>query len=339
MAWFRKNVAVDLGTVNIVIYVAGQGIVLREPSVAAVSDDRFSDVLAVGTQAASALAKSSAGVRAVYPVREGVIRDVETAEEMLSILLAKALKKRSIIGAGTNVVIGIPSSSSEREKQILKKAVKDAGAREVIIAEQPMLAGIGAGLPINSPVGSLVVDIGGGTTEIAIVSLSEIVESRSIRVGGSHLDRDIAFYVRKKYNVSINEKVAEQIKIEFGSATQARGTASINVRGKNADSGAPQSVEITSREVCAAISNTVDTIVLEIKALLENISPEIAEDILGNGMMLTGGGALLDGMADKIYQDIGIKAKVAKTPLDCVALGGGLIAEQLEELKKSRGRR
>ncbi len=338
MALFRKNVAVDLGTVNIVIYVAGQGIVLREPSVAAVTDDEFREVLAVGTKAASMVSKTPAGVLALYPVREGVIDDVATAEGMLSILLAKALNKRSIIGAATNVVVGIPSSSSEREKQILKKAMKDAGAREVVIAEQPMLAAIGAGLPVNSPVGSLVVDIGGGTTEIAIVSLSQIVESRSIRVGGSHLDRDIAFYVRKKYNVIISDKVAEQIKIEFGSATQARGTASINVRGRGADSGAPQSVEITSREVCNAISNTVDTIVLEIRALLENISPEIAEDILQNGITLTGGGSLLSGMADRIYNDIGIRAKVAKTPLDCVALGGGLIAEQLEDLKKSRNR-
>jgi rod shape-determining protein MreB len=156
-----------------------------------------------------------------------------------------------------------------------------------------------------------VVDIGGGTTELAIVSLSEMVISRSIRVGGSHMDRDIAYYIRKKYNVLISMKVAEQIKIEFGSAMEARGTASINVRGKNADSGAPQSVELTSREVCSAISNTVDTIVLEIRALLENISPEIAEDILHNGMTLTGGGALLDGMAKRIYSDIGVAAKVA----------------------------
>jgi rod shape-determining protein MreB len=153
------------------------------------------------------------------------------------------------------------------------------------------------------------------------------------------MDRDIAFYVLKKYHVVINEKVAEQIKIEFGSATDARGTSSINARGKNADSGAPQSVELTSREVCAAIRGTVDTIVLEIRALLENISPEVAEDISHNGIMLTGGGALLDGMAEKILNEIGIPAKVAKTPLDCVALGGGLVAEQLEDLKKSRGRR
>ena len=209
----------------------------------------------------------------------------------------------------------------------------------MIVAEQPMLAAIGARLPVNSPLGSMIVDIGGGTTEIAIVSLSEIVQSRSIRFGGSLLDKEIAYYIKKKYNVAISDKIAEQIKIEFGSALDIKDMSSINVRGKNAFSGGSESVEITSREICAAISNAVDTIVLEIRASLENISPEIATDVLKNGITLTGGGALLDGMAQRIYTDIGIPVKIAETPLDCVALGAGVVAEQLEDLRKSKNRR
>lgn len=339
MALFKKNVAVDLGTVNVVIYVAGQGIVLREPSVAAVSDDKYREVYAVGAQAKSMLAKTPAGIKEVYPVREGVINDFLIAEEMMSIFLAKALKRKSIIGATTSVVIGVPCSISKKERESVQKALRNAGAKEAIIAEQPMLAAIGAKLPVNSPVGSMIVDIGGGTTEIAIVSLSEIVVSRSIRVGGRLMDRDIAYYVRKKYNVAISEKIAEQIKIEFGSARDIKDMSSINVRGKNAFSGVPESVELTSREISNAIGNTVDRIVLEIRALLENISPEIATDVLENGITLTGGGALLDGMDERIFADIGIPVKIAATPLDCVARGAGVIAEQLEELKKSRRRR
>ena len=339
MALFKRNVAVDLGTVNVVIYVAGQGIVLREPSVAAVGDDKFREVYEVGARARALLAKTPAGLREVYPVREGVVGDFEVSEELLSILLAKALKRRSIVGAGTNVVIGIPCSVSEREKQLVELAVKNAGAKEVVIAYQPMLAAIGAKLPVNSPVGSMVVDIGGGTTEIAVISLSEIVDSRSIRVGGSLMDRDIVYYIRKNYNVAVSDKIAEQIKIEFGSALENRGVSSINVRGKNAFSGVPESVEITSREVSSAISNSVDRIVLEIRALLEHLSPEISADVLENGITLTGGGALLDGMTERIHEDIGIPVKIADSPLDCVALGAGVIAEQLEGLKKPKNRR
>ena len=339
MAFFKKNVAVDLGTVNAVVYVAGEGIVLREPSVAAVSDDRYKEVLAVGTQARAMLSKTPAGIREVYPVRDGVIGDFHVAEEMISVFMAKALKRRSVIGTSVSVVVGVPCSISPKDKESVQKAVKNAGAKEAIIAEQPMLAAIGAGLPVNSPIGSMVVDIGGGTTEIAIVSLSEVVKSRSIRIGGTHMDRDIVYYMQKHYNLAITDKIAEQIKIEFASALDVRDISSINVRGKNASSGVPESVEITSREVCGAISNTVDTIVLEIRALLENVSPEISADILQNGIYLTGGGALLDGMDKRIYSDIGIQVKTAKTPLDCVALGAGLIAEQLEELKKSKYRR
>jgi rod shape-determining protein MreB len=337
MALFKKNVALDLGTVNVVIYVAGQGITLREPAVAAVSNDKYREVLAVGTQARAKLAKLPGGAKEVYPVKEGVINDFLVAEEMISYFLAKALKRRTIIGAGTSVVVGVPCSVSEKDKQTVQKAIKNAGAKEVVVAEQPMLAAIGAGLPIKSPVGSMVVDIGGGTTEIAIVSLSEIVVSRSIRIGGTLLDHDIAYYVRKKYDLAITDKVAEQIKIEFASALDIKDMSSINVRGRNAYSGVPESVELTSREVCAAISNTVDSIVIEIRALLEHISPEIAADVLENGITLTGGGALLNGMAERIINDIGIPAKVARTPLDSVALGAGVIAEQLEDLKKSRG--
>jgi rod shape-determining protein MreB len=339
MALFKKNVAVDLGTVNVVIYVAGQGIVLREPSVAAVGDDKYREVYEVGARARALLAKTPAGVKEVYPVREGVVGDFSVAEEMLSVLLAKALNKRSVIGVATNIIIGVPCSVTEREKQLIEKALKNAGAKEVVIAYQPMLAAIGARLPVNSPVGSMVVDIGGGTTEIAVISLSEIVESRSIRVGGSLMDRDIVFYIRKKYDVAVSDKIAEQIKIEFGSALENRGVSSINVRGKNAFSGVPESVEITSREVSSAISNTVDSIVLEIRALLEHLSPEISADVLKRGITLTGGGALLDGMDRRISEDIGIPVKIAESPLDCVALGAGVIAEQLEELKKPKNRR
>ena len=339
MAFFSKNIAIDLGTANVVIYIQGQGIVLREPSIAAVRDDEYRDVLEVGTQAKMVLGRTPSGIKAVYPMRDGVIIDFMVTEEMLSKFIAKALKRKMTIASSSGVVICVPCDITDHERKAVEKAVKNCGAKEVYIAQQPIAAAIGAGLPINSPIGSMVVDIGGGPTEIAVVTMSEISISRSIRTGGVRMDNDIVYYVRKKYNAQIADKTAEELKIEIGSAMDYKDTSSMQVRGRDLSSNMPVTLEITSREVCYAIRETVDRIILEIRAVLENLSPELSADVLEHGIMLTGGGALLNDIAERIYLDTQIPVKVAEAPMDCVALGAGIIAEQLNELKKSRFKR
>ena len=338
MAFFSKNIAIDLGTANVVIYIQGQGIVLREPSIAAVTDDEYKDVVAVGNKARMMLDRTLAGIKALYPLREGIITDFLVTEEMLSKFLVKALKRRLTIGSSTSVVMCVPCSITEHERKAVERAAKNCGAREAFIADQPMAAAIGAGLPINSPIGSMIVDIGGGTTEIAVITMSSIAVSRSLRIGGIRMDRDIIYYMKKKYNVLLSDRMAEEVKIEIGTAVNFDEVSSMQVRGRDLSSNMPVSFEITSREICYALKDTIDTIVLEIRAVLENLTPEISEDILQHGITLTGGGALLRGMAQRIYIDTQIPVKVTDTPLDCVALGAGIIAEQLNELKKSRRR-
>ncbi len=339
MAFFSKNIAIDLGTANVVIYVQGKGIVLREPSIAAVSDDEYRDVLEVGTQAKMMLGRTPAGIVPVYPLREGVIADFMITEEMLSKFMIKALNRRLTIASSSSVVICVPCNISEHERKSVEKAVKNCGAKQAYITQQPIAAAIGAGLPINSAQGSMVVDIGGGTTEIAVVTMGEISISRSIRTGGVHMDNDIVYYVKKQYNALIGDKTAEEIKIEIGSAMDYKDTSSMQVRGRDLMSNMPIALEITSREVCYAIRDTIDRIILEIRAVLENLTPELSADILEHGITLTGGGALLNDMAERIYLDTQIPVKVADSPMDCVALGAGIIAEQIEELKKSRRKR
>lgn len=339
MGFFSKNISIDLGTANVVIYVQGQGIVLREPSIAAVSDDEYRDVLAVGAQAKMMLGRTPAGMKAIYPLREGVIADFLITEEMLSKFIAKALKRKLTIGSGASVVICVPYSITEHERVAVEQAVKNCGAKEAYIVDQPMAAAIGAGLPINSPIGSMIVDIGGGTTEIAVITMGEISVARSIRTGGIRMDRDIIYYVKKNYNTLIGEKTAEEVKIEIGSALDYKDTSSMEIRGRDLSSNMPTTIELTSRQICYAIRDTIDSIILEIRAVLETVSPELSGDILQNGITLTGGGALLHDMAERIYLDTQIHVKVADTPMDCVALGAGVIAEQLDELKKSHRRR
>lgn len=336
MGFFSKNIAVDLGTTNVLIYIQGQGIVLREPSIAAVSDDEYRDVLEVGSQAKMTLGRTPAGIVAVYPLREGVIDDFMVAEEMLSKMLAKALRRRSLIGASASAVVCVPCNINEHESKQIEKVIKHCGAKEVFMAKQPMAAAIGAGLPVNSPRGSMVVDIGGGTTEIAVVTMSDISISRSLRVGGVRMDKDIQYYVERQYNTQISDRTAEEIKIELGSAFEYKNNSSIQVRGRSLVSNMPVKLELTSREVCFAIRDTVYSIIHEIRQVLEMVTPEIASDILTYGITLTGGGALLQDMAERINYETQIPVRVAERPLDCVALGAGIIADQLNDLKKSR---
>lgn len=336
MGFFSKNIAVDLGTTNVLIYIQGQGIVLREPSIAAVSDDEYRDVLEVGSQAKMTLGRTPAGIVAVYPLREGVIDDFMVAEEMLSKMLSKALRRRSLIGASASAVVCVPCNINEHESKQIEKVIKNCGAKEVFMAKQPMAAAIGAGLPVNSPRGSMVVDIGGGTTEIAVVTMSDIHISRSLRVGGVRMDKDIQYYVERQYNTQISDRTAEEIKIELGSAFEYKNNSSIQVRGRSLVSNMPVKLELTSREVCFAIRDTVYSIIHEIRSVLEMVTPEIASDILTYGITLTGGGALLQDMAERINYETQIPVRVAERPLDCVALGAGIIADQLNDLKKSR---
>jgi rod shape-determining protein MreB len=333
---FSKNVAIDLGTTNVLIYVPGQGIVLREPSIAAVSDDEYRDVLEVGSSAKMTLGRTPAGIVPVYPLREGVIDDFIVAEEMLSKMLEKALKRRSLIGASSSAVVCVPCNINEHETKQIEKAVKHCGAKEVFMAKQPMAAAIGAGLPVNSPRGSMVVDIGGGTTEIAVVTLSDISISRSLRIGGVRMDKNIQYYVERNYNTLISDRTAEEVKIELGSAFEYKDNASIQIRGRAVGSNMPVKLELTSREVCFAIRDTIYSIIHEIRSVLELVTPEISSDILRYGITLSGGGALLQDMAERINYETQVPVRVAERPLDCVALGAGIIADQLNELKKSR---
>jgi rod shape-determining protein MreB len=254
---FSKNIAIDLGTTNVLIYIQGQGIVLREPSIAAVSDDEYRDVLEVGSSAKMTLGRTPAGIVPVYPLREGVIDDFMVAEEMLSKMLAKALSRRSLIGASSSAVVCVPCNINEHENKQIERVIKHCGAKEVFMAKQPMAAAIGAGLPVNSPRGSMVIDIGGGTTEIAVVTMSDISVSRSLRIGGVRMDKDIQYYVEKRYNTIISDRTAEEVKIELGSAFEYKDNASIQIRGRALDTNKPDKLELTSREVCLAIRDTV----------------------------------------------------------------------------------
>ncbi len=331
---FSKNVAVDLGTANILVYVEGQGIVLREPSVAAVSTDGHRRVLAVGEEASRMLGRTPENMEAVRPLRDGVIADFKITGQMLRAFIKKAVKKKSIF-SGFNMVICVPCSITESEKRAVQDAARHSGARQCYIAEEPVAAAIGANLPFNEPRGSMVVDIGGGTTEIAVVSVGGVVRSRSLRVGGVKMDDAIANYMKKQYNVFIGDKTAEEIKISIGSAMDCKDVSSMQVRGRDVVSGMPATIEITSREASYALNGIIMEMISEIHKVLEVTPPELSGDILQYGIMLTGGGALLHDLDERITYETGIPVHVAESPLDCVALGAGRIVEELDSLRRA----
>ncbi len=329
---FSKDLAVDLGTANTLIYVKGKGIVLREPSVVAIDKDS-NTVLAVGEEAKKMLGKTPGNIVSIRPLRDGVITDFEVTEAMLSYFIKKVHNRNTFVRP--RVVVAVPSGITQVEKKAVIDSVSSAGAREVYLIEQPMAAAIGAGLPVQEPVGNMIVDIGGGTTEIAVISLSGIVYSQSLRIAGDEIDEAIVQYIKKKYNLIIGEKTAERIKIEFASAhpeTDREGY--LEVKGRDLAEGVPATIKVTSAEIREAISETVHKIVITVKESLEKVPPELSADLAERGIVLAGGGALLPGLDRVLAEKTKLPVIVAEDPLTCVVKGAGKVLDHLSLLKR-----
>ena len=320
-----------MGTANTLVYVRGEGIVVREPSVIARRVDD-GQILAVGEEAKRMIGRTPADVQAVRPLRDGVIADFDTTAAMLAYFIRRGLRGRSLLKP--RVIVGIPSGVTEVEKRAVIDATLQAGAREAYLIEEPMAAAIGAGLPVSEPVGSMIVDVGGGTTEVAVIALGGIVTSKSIRIGGDEMDEAIIQYARKAYNLLIGERTAEEIKIAVGSAYPLREEQAVDVRGRDLLTGLPRTVRMTSAEIREALSEPVTAIVEAVRQTLERTPPELAADIVERGIVLVGGGALLRGLDRLLAQETGMPVTLTDDPLSAVALGTGRALEEIDHLKK-----
>ena len=334
---FAKDIGIDLGTANTLVFMKGKGIVMREPSVVAV-DIRSDTVLAVGAQAKEMIGRTPGSIVAVRPLKDGVIADFDITATMLKHFIRKAVKASLFNKA--RVVVCIPSGVTEVERRAVEDAARQAGAKDVDLIEEPMAAAIGAGLPVAEATGSMVVDIGGGTSEVAVISLGDIVTACSVRVAGDKFDESIISYVKKKYNLLIGERTAENIKIRIGSAYPYEDEESMEIKGRNLIDGLPKNVSISAAEVREALADPLITIVEAIKSTLEQTPPELSADIIDHGIMLTGGGALLRGLDLLVAQETGMPVHVAERPLDCVVDGTGkrLEVTMPNEYYKSRRR-
>ena len=321
---FSQEIGIDLGTANTLVFIKGTGIVMREPSVTAI-DVRTEEVKAVGTEAKQMIGRTPGSIVAVRPLKDGVIADFEKTSEMLKSFINKAVRKSVFVRP--KVVICIPSGVTEVEKRAVDEAAHSAGAKDVELIEEPMAAAIGSGLPVDEPTGSMVVDIGGGTSEVAVISLGGIVASCSVRVAGDKFDEAIITYVRKKYNLLIGERTAEDIKISIGSAFVGEEETAMNIKGRNLMDGLPKEIELTSIEVREALADPLASIVDAVRGTLEKTPPELSADIIDHGIMLTGGGALLRGFDKLISKETGIPVNIADSPLDCVVDGTGKYLE------------
>lgn len=327
-----KNIGIDLGTANTLVYVDGKGIVLHEPSVVA-KNTQSGDIIAVGEEARAMIGRTPANVTAIRPMKDGVIADYDTTAAMLKYFMEKALGGN---GAHPEVMICVPSGVTEVEKRAVIDAAKVAGAKEAFVIEEPYAAAIGAGLPVMDPTGSMVVDIGGGTTDVATISLGGIVSSRSIRMAGDKMDESVITYIRQQYNLLIGERTAEDIKMEIGSASieRAKEIDGMTIRGRDLLTGLPKTVEVTAVDIANAINEAVLAIIDAVKETLEETSPEIAADVIDHGIVLTGGGALLKHMSEVISDAAQVPVFIAQDPLDCVAIGTGESLKNIEVLKK-----
>ncbi|GAB6177142.1 rod shape-determining protein [Desulfobaculum senezii] len=334
LGFFSNDLAIDLGTANTCVYVKGQGIVLREPSVVAVKQDSKGGkkVLAVGLEAKQMLGRTPANIVAIRPMKDGVIADFEITEAMLRHFITKVHNSRRLVRP--RIIICVPTGITQVEKRAVKESAESAGAREVYLIEEPMAAAIGADLPITEPTSNMVVDIGGGTTEVAVISLSGIVYSKSVRVGGDKMDEAIMQYVKRKYNMLIGESTSETIKIQAGSAYPSSHEVEMSVKGRDLVSGIPQNITITSEEVRKAIAEQVDAIVQACRIALEQTPPELAADIVDRGIVLTGGGALLKGLDQLLREETGLPITVVDDPLSTVVLGSGRALDNLDVLKE-----
>ena len=335
LGWFSNDLAIDLGTANTLVYVKGKGIVLSEPSVVAVrkSDrDHRTRVLAVGREAKMMLGRTPGNIVAIRPMKDGVIADFEITEAMLRHFIRKVHNRRSLIRP--RIIICVPSGITPVEKRAVRESAESAGAREVYLIEEPMAAAIGAGLPITEPICNMVVDIGGGTSEVAIISLAGIVFSKSVRVGGDKMDEAILQYVKRTYNLLIGERTSEIIKTTIGNAYPGTESESMDVKGRDLVTGIPKIININSDEVRQAIQEQIDTIVAVVKTALEQTPPELAADIVDRGIYLTGGGALLKNLDVLLHQETGLPIKIADDPLTTVVLGSGRALDNLNILKE-----
>jgi rod shape-determining protein MreB len=331
---FSNDLAIDLGTANTLVYVKGKGIVLSEPSVVAVHRDirGVKKVLAVGSEAKKMLGRTPGNIIAIRPLRDGVIADFDVTEAMLRHFILMVHNRRTLVRP--RIIVSIPSGITQVERRAVKETVESAGAREIFLIEEPMAAAIGAGLPVTEPISSMVVDIGGGTTEVAVISLSGIVYAKSVRVAGDRMDEEIVQYMRRKFNLLIGERSGEIIKTTIGCAYPEKELKTVDVRGRDLISGIPKIVEINSEEVREAIMEPVSLIVDAIKDALENSPPELAGDIVDRGIMLTGGGALLRGLDLLIREETGLPVTIADDPLSAVVRGAGMALDQLDILKE-----
>jgi rod shape-determining protein MreB len=330
---FSNDLAIDLGTANTLVYVKGKGIVLSEPSVVAVHVDLrgVKKVLAVGMEAKKMLGRTPGNIVAIRPLREGVIADFDITEAMLRHFILMVHNRRTLVRP--RIIVSIPSGITQVERRAVKETVESAGAREIYLIEEPMAAAIGAGLPITEPISSMVVDIGGGTTEVAVISLSGIVYSKSVRVAGDQMDEEIVQYMRRRFSLLIGERSGEMIKTTIGCAFPEAELRKVDVKGRDLISGIPKIIEINSEEIREAIMEPVSLIVDAIKDALENTPPELAGDIVERGIMLTGGGALLRGLDALIREETGLPVTIADDPLSAVVRGAGMALDQLDILK------
>ncbi|MBP2639727.1 MAG: mreB [Firmicutes bacterium] len=328
---FSRDVGIDLGTANTLVHVKGKGIVLREPSVVAILRDTGA-VLAVGEEAKQMIGRTPGNIIAIRPLKDGVIADFDVTQAMLKYFIRKSIDTKSFVRP--RVVVGVPSGITEVEKRAVIDATVQAGAREAYLIEEPMAAAIGAGLPVHEPTGNMVVDIGGGTTEVAVISLGGIVTSRSIRVGGDEMDEAIVQYIKRTYNLMIGERTAEAVKMSIGSALLPAGGETMDVRGRDLVTGLPKTLNIKAEEVLYALSEPVASIIEAVKVTLEKTPPELASDIMDRGIVMTGGGSLLRGLDLLLSKETGMPVHIAEDALSCVAIGTGKALESIEILKR-----
>ncbi len=327
-----KDMGMDLGTANSLVYVKGKGIVIREPSVVAIQKDT-GQVLAVGEEAKRMIGRTPGNIVAIRPMRDGVIADFDVTQSMIKYFINKSLRSRTFM-VRPRVVIGVPSGVTAVEERAVREAALQAGAREAYLIEEPMAAAIGSGLPVHEPTGNMIVDIGGGTTEVAVISLGGIVTSRSIRIASDEMDEAIISHVKRAYNLMIGERSAEQIKIQIGTAYPVETVETDDVRGRDLVSGLPKTVQITSEEIYKALSEPVACIIEAIKATLEHTPPELAADIMDRGIVMAGGGSLLRGLDRLVSEETGMPVHLADEPLLAVAYGAGRVLENIDVLRK-----
>jgi len=330
---FSNDMGIDLGTASILVYIKGQDIVLREPSVVAMDKDT-KEVRAIGIEAKRMLGKTPANIVAVRPLRNGVIADFEATERMIRYFIKKVHNRRTLLHP--RVVIGVPSGITEVERRAVRESAEQAGAREVYLIDEPMAAAIGAGIPVQEPEGSMIVDIGGGTTEVAVLSLGGMVVAKSVGIAGDEMDEAIIQYFRRKYNLIIGDNTAEEVKMKIGSVFPLEKEMSMDVKGRDQVSGLPKTVNISSEEVRIALLEPAKAIIEAIKNTLEVTPAEIAADLVDRGIIMSGGGSLIRGMPELVAQETELPVNLADEPLNCVARGTGAYLEELDNIKNSK---